>query len=316
MTRTSRPILAAAIGVMLLSSAVGTFSNSTSTAAWTDRARFTASATTGKWKTEPPSDPQHPSEVVVAAGNTNTKLLSTGWKVFGPKNNNSFCATMSITGAQSEPQPWELRADMTKPPFNGMSGTSDVMYGLWVDGTQYGGRVQVGFSNPAGDSRTLMIRGVTAGDPKSPWDPDWNNALLTDQRNLEVVVCVSGAPTPAAGDPSWYKVSQSASGTWTGTRACVRLQVAGRVADEKANPFYFGWSGQLDLTAAKAHIRDAGHTVRNDLEWDPWPSGGYQFSTTPETFNPLADSYRIDSGRMTAIRGTETTSIQACLIGD
>lgn len=282
---------------MLLALGIGATASSTTTAAWTDPAHFTTAASAGYW-----GSTTNPSDVVMVPGNEYTEITGTQWNVAAAPGNLDFCVTITITGTQPDPQQWELRADMSLPPFNGMTGTS---------GMYYGGSTQVAFSNPADDPSTLVIRGVGSGDP---WNANWNNSLLTDQQTLQVTICVSYAPVPAAGDHSWYQTQQAPSGTWTDTLACVRLDATGLVTDLEANPFYFGWTANLDLTAAKAHITAAGKTL-NYVSWSPSPSSGYQFTISPTTTSPPQDSYIIDSGRMTALRGTNTTGIIACVHG-
>ncbi len=289
-------LLGATVGLLLLVIGIAVTAQSTTTAAWTDPMNLTAAASAGQWSVHTPSD------IVLVPGNEYTVIDGTQWAVAETPGNLDFCVTIAITGVQSEPQVWELRADMSLPPFNGMTGTSNIFYS---------GSTQVSFSNLEDDPSTLVIRGAGSGDP---WNANWSNALLTDQQTLHVTICVSYAPVPATGEPSWYETTQGPSGTWTDTLACVRLDATGLVTDLEANPFYFAWTATLDLTDAKTHITGAGKTL-NYVSWSPSPSNGYQFTINPTTTNPPPDSYVIDSGRMTALRGTNTTVITACVHG-
>lgn len=302
MRRRTRTVGQMAWGVLALLLCAGLAAHTSTMAAWTDPAVVAAQASTGTWIDEEEPDPSNPSEIVVEPGNEYTVIDSTDWSAVAA-NGSSFCVVLVVSGADPEPHEWELRADMSLPPFNGTTGTSNIFYS--------NSPAQVQFSTAPGDPSTLVITGVGTGSP--PWNEAWNNRFLTDEQQITVRVCHSNTPIPAPGDADWYTVEQTPL-PWTDTLACVELTATGTVTDLVANPFYFGWVGTLDLSAAKQHIVDAGRTV-NYVGWAPSPSQGYGFTTSPTAYQPPADQYEITSGRLTTIRGTESTTVRACVYG-
>ncbi|MEV8252841.1 hypothetical protein AB0O95_02625 [Rhodoglobus sp. NPDC076762] len=267
-------------------------------AAWTDPAIFVAEATTGTWANTAPT----PSSIVIVPGNTSTSLDSTVWDIPASPTSSAFCVDVTVRGTDGTPREWQLHADMTLPPFNGRTGS---------DGIYSRGSTQARFSTSSASPTTLVITG--AGSGGSNWNESYNNRLLTDTQQLIITICVSNTPIAAPGATSYYSVTQTPT-TWTDTQACIAVTATGKVTDLQANPFYFGWQATVNLAAAKNRILSAGKTV-NYVGWSPSPSSGYQFTTSPTAYYPPADSYAITTGRATAIKGTQSSTITACVYG-
>ncbi|QAV70490.1 hypothetical protein ESZ53_08590 [Salinibacterium sp. UTAS2018] len=265
-------------------------------AAWTDPAVFVAEATTGTWASTAPT----PSSIVIVPGNTATVLDSTVWDIPASPTSAGFCVDVTVRGTDATPRAWQLNADMTLPPFNGQTGTG---------GIYYSGSTQASFSTTAPSA--LVISGSGSGG--SNWNASYNNRLLTETQQITITICVSNPPIAAPGSTSYYSVSQTRT-TWTDTQACIVTTATGTVTDLQANPFFFGWQATVNLTAAKNRILSAGKTV-NYVGWSPSPGSGYQFTTVPTVYNPPADSYAITTGRATAIKGTQSSTITACVHG-
>lgn len=261
--------------------------------AWVDQVHVAATAAAGQWVTAPVVPPPP-----ILGGNQDTVLKGTDWLITGTPND-SFCVDVTITGASATPQPWTLVLRLDRAPFNGSA----------VSGIHYQGSNQVQIAAVPGDPSQARVTGVSSAG--NPWNANWNNALLTSSQSLTIRLCDSSPGVPALGDPSWYTVSV-AQGTWTPTLACLAITVTATTGND--NPFYFGWVADLSLVSAKNHITGSGKTV-NYVSWTPDPSGGFQFLTTPSTYNPVADSYHIASGRMTAIKTGGHTTITACVNG-
>lgn len=234
----------------------------------------------------------NPGDVVSPGDNTTQEDVT--WT--SPANPASqVCTTISVRGQSATPAPWSVTLNLSGAPFYGAS----FLY--------YTGSTQVSFQHAPGSA---TVTGVGSG---SPWNSSWSNSTLTSAQTLTFTVCGYPAGAPSVQDDSWRSVSQSMQGTWTPTLACVAVTVTGTV-DPAVNPFFFGWQANIDLTGAKQHIVDSGRTV-NYVSWDPWPSGGYQFTHDPASSNPIADVYSITSGTMTAVRAGSSQTIVACVHG-
>ena len=290
----ARKTLTAAIAAVFVLGAVST--SVPTEAAWTDSTRFAAPASAGTWQT------QTPANSVIVPDSATTSIKGTNWEISPAPGNLGFCVALSITGASAQAAPWELRADLRKAPFNGMS-VSDVYYG---------GTTQVTLKASPGDRSTLVITGV--GQASQPWNAGYNNVLLDSSKTLQIRLCAGSAPTPPLGDPSWYSTSV-ARGEWTAARACKVLTVKGRVTNLDANPFFFTWVAQLELTDAKQQITGSGKTI-NWVQFTPSPNPGWEFALSPEATKPVADRYTLTGGSQMAIRGTQETSVTACVVAN
>ena len=278
----ARKTLTAAVAAVLVLGAVST--SVPTEAAWTDSTRFAAPASAGTWQT------QTPANSVIVPNSPTTSITSTNWEISTGDGGAAFCVVLVVTGKSAQPTAWELRADLRKAPFNGIA----------LDRVKSQGD-PVTLRAAPGDPSTLLITG------------DSTNRVLDSSRTVRVRLCVWDAPIPPVGDPSWYTTSV-AQGEWTTSKACKVLTVKGRVTDLDANPFFFTWVAQLDLTDAKRHVLSSGG-VLNWLEFAPWPSDGYQFRLNPAATDPIADRYTVTGGRMTSIRGTQQVTVTACVHG-
>lgn len=239
-----------------------------------------------------------PATSVVVPGNANTAQQSVSWQIPSTANN-QFCVTTTVTGTSTTPQPWSLSIDLAKPPF----------YGATANQLFYQGTAQVVIAPQPGDATKARVTGSSS--PGNPWNAAWNNALLDSSKSLTITLCDSSPQVPTAGDASWYTVGQT-QGTRTATRACVNLTVTATTTAAD-NPFFFGWNASIDLAAAKQYLIANGKTI-NYVDWTPDPSGGYQFTTSPGTTKPVADSYALTSGRMTAVKAGGSTTIVGCVV--
>lgn len=283
----------AALGVVLFAVGLGTVA--TTTAAWTDPAVVTLQASTGQWAPAPSTTP---ADSVITKGNDATSILSTQWSIAATPADAGFCVEVLITGTQATESAWELHVDTSKAPFYG-------------GGHVWAGPANADLSYPSSLPGILVVRGVTS--PGNSWNSGWNNALLAMGQQLTLKLCASNSPIAPPGPSSWYSV-QLSEPIWSDSRACVVLTVTGKVTDLVANPFYFGWTAHVDLTAAKEMVAAHG-MVLNWVEWTPWQSDGYQYFLTPGDGQDIADTYQLTSGRRTAIRGTGVTTVTVCVHG-
>lgn len=283
--------------------ALGAASTATAThAGWNDAVTFKAVASAASWGNQPPATPANSA---IVPGNTTTDIAGITWDVENPDAGLGFCAALTIRGTTTTPARWELDADLDKPPFNGLSSTR----GITVED-----RVHLSLALSPSNPRIMMITGV--GDPSRAWDPKSNNLMLDSSRTLSITLCLGyNDMLPGLGAPSWYTATtaRGLGADWSDTRACKVLTVTGKVQDLTANPFYFGWKANLDLTDAKARVDE--HRTINSVTWSPWASNGYQFYATPNNSEPVPDTYSITSGRMTVVRGTQSVTITACVTG-
>jgi len=283
-------IAAAALGVPAAVSATS--------AAWQGDIDTTVAASAGAWA---------PADTVVQAGNGQTSINSISWQL-DDDDGEGFCATTTITGVSDTPQPWELTADLSKPPFNGISFENGDVY--------YQGSAQVTIK--AENATTLDITGVSQAG--QPYNAAYNNALITSSQTLPVTICTEQAPVPAVAAASDYDASVSDPVTTQSgdeLQVCETLTVTGLVTDTVDDPFYYGWTADLDLRPAKQIVDAEGYRL-DSISWSPyWPSQGddYFFTTAqPSGDNKtVQDDYTITSGRQTVLRGTGSTALTACL---
>lgn len=238
-----------------------------------------------------------PASTVVVSGNTDTAVQDLDWQISGNPTG-QFCVTATLTGTSATPKAWQLLVHLDKPPFYG--GTPNDLF--------YSGSSQVNIAAVAGDSTLARITGSSS--PGNPWNQAWNNALLDTTRTLSITLCDSNPRTPTPGNPSWYTATTT-QGTQSSNQACVKLTVTA-IVDEDDNPFYFGWQASVNLVAAKQYLINSGKTI-NFVSWNPDPSGGFQFTTSPTASQPVADSYALTSGRNTPVKAGDTETITACV---
>lgn len=243
--------------------------------------------------------PATPASTVVVSGNTDTAVQDLDWQIPGNPTT-QFCVTATITGTRPTPTAWELLIHLDQAPF----------YGASVNDLYYSGSSQVNIAAVTGDPTLARITGKSS--PGNPWNQAWNNALLDTSKTLTIKLCDSDPQTPTQGNPAWYNAT-TAPAAQSANQACVRITVTATV-DAAANPFYFGWQANVSLVAAKQYLVNNGKTI-NYVSWNPDPSGGYQFTTSPTATQPVSDSYTLTSGRMTPIKAGDTETITACVHG-
>ena len=238
-----------------------------------------------------------PATEVIVPANTDTVMQDIDWQIPNSPNG-QFCTTTTLTGATASPKAWQLLIRLDKAPY----------YGATASQVFYRGNSQVTISPVAGDPTLARVTGVS--NPGNPWNSSWNNALLDSSKTLTITLCDSSPQAPKAGDTSWYAAT-TAKGTQNASQACVVLTVTPKV-DEDDNPFYFGWQASVDLRAAKSYLTGLGKTI-NYVSWSPDSGGGYQFALSPTATNPVADTYTLTSGMMSAIKAGDPTTITACV---
>lgn len=247
----------------------------------------------------PPNDP-------FSGGNTNTNLKIVTSSDYAFANSNlQVCVNLSVTGTTSTPAPWELRVDLSLPPFNGLSSSA----------LQSQGQNQVNVDDAGGGF--ARVYGKT--NSGNPWNADWNNALLTSSQTLDKIkLCSYNTPQAIAAstDPSWYTLTYT-NGEWTATKACVTVTAKATV-DPTYFPFDFVWQATLDITAAKNKITSSGKTL-NYVSWIPSTGSGYWTSTPTNYNNPLPNSYAIVSSQNGGNNGNlntnnfKTQTVTACV---
>ena len=234
----------------------------------------------------------------MSAANDATVISDIEWNLGSARQ---VCTVASVTGIDGTPRDWAIRVDPNAAPWSGTSAGQIDVNGTGIVTAQ--------------DDGMVLITGRTRG---GRFDPRTNNTPLTSDQTATITICNYNAPVPPpATDPSWYSATTT-QGTWTDTQACIVLTVATTRSDFAINPFFYGWTTTIDLTAAKARITSAGRTL-NDVSWQPYPNGSTDFWATPATYDPPLDSYTLTSGYNTALRaaggGADSTTATICVRG-
>ena len=269
--------LAALIAVAGLMLGAGTVAPTS--AAWQDRVHaMSAAASASSWDT-----PRPPTQYGPFSAGDDTALLAPPQWSLPETNGGTICATLTVTTTSDEPAPWSVVISVDQAPYWGLRADS-----FWGS--------DVTFTPMPGDDTRVVMSGT------SPLPPG---------QTLTVTVCTwtDNAPPPAEAD--WYSVTTSPVPGATATRVCVDTTVTGR-KDVAEYPFSFGWQATVDLSAARAQMTAAGGSA-DYVEWSPHPGDGYWFTAEASPTTP--DVYSLTSGKMTALRGTQSVSITACLVG-
>lgn len=324
---TTRTLLAGVLVVMLLGGGVAGASG------WFDEAHFSAGVSSGTWTSTPTPEPspsstdgdqgsgtpqpsprpstpgggQTPADRVITAGNDHTVVSSVTWAddragtapVPGTSQTNrsrGFCATVVISGADTAPGPWALTVDLSVPPFEGNAPNTDD----WGNG----GTVTV-----SRQGNTLFLTGV---------QQDWAHPDISSAQTRTLVLCTSnlGWQVETVPEDTYWKASQTPA-YWdeANGRACTVLTVQGTVTDLGANPFYFGWSRVVDLSATKELFAlKNGGTQGEGLSSSPQTAGGDNFKVQRGPGDgPVADQYTLTSSFNSAIRGMGEYSVTICV---
>lgn len=294
MTARRRLARASVTAAAALSLVLGLTAVTTTTAAWTDSTNFRGSAAAGTWGTEEPTGPLEPGP--------DTILSDTVWTITDP--NQEYCFETTVSTTSTTPVRWSVLAHLDQAPFWGASAWQ-LFYRTSSQGPIQASATDAGAGLAA-------VRGPWSA--ANSWNAQWNNGMITAGTSLRIRMCNAQPAVAPVADASWYSVTTTPGTQWDARRACVNVTVTGN-RDAAAYPFFYGWTGTLDLTGVKQFITANGGRV-NNLELQPWPSSGFQFDLSPATTSPVADVYTITSGRMTALQGSAPRSIVACVNGN
>lgn len=283
-------------------STTSTTSSTTSTTSTTSSTSSTSTTTT----TLPPTTTTPPSPSVdnggIGAANQNTVIADIDWEINSARQ---VCTVAHVTGIDDTPRDWAIRVNLDAPPWYGMPANQ-----VNLNGT--GTRV---IESPS----SVLITGRTHG---GGWDPRTNNTPITSSQAALITICSYNNPVPPPADPSWYTVTTTpgteADGSWTDRKACYVVTATTTRNNLVTHPYFYGWRTDIDLTAAKARITDAGNTL-NYVSWSPYANGETDFWASPQTYNPPQDRYAIRSGFNLALRaaggGHDSASLTVCVHG-
>lgn len=212
-----------------------------------------------------PVPPFTPAEGMTAAATINGWGIPTTWTHTGPSTppgpvnpgapsvvmtdiewtlvtNNPVqaCFTAHVTTTSTTPMDWSLTIDMSRPPYNGadprvlqLSGQDSWRYTLHRDTPEPGIVTVTGSAN---GGRTTVVAG---------------------QEHL-VDVCAWTLPEGVQTPGAYTVTTVPASGAdWTDRRACLVTTVTGNGTE----PFYFGWTADVDMTPAIDHLAEAGRQL-------------------------------------------------------
>ena len=215
----------------------------------------------------------------ISSANADTVIRSIDWNISRARQ---VCTVANVTGIDGTPRAWAIRIDLTASPWN---RTAPSQIDLNGTGT-------VTLESPS----SVLITGRSG---RGAFNPRFNNTPITNTQTAAVTICNYNSPVPPPADPSWYSVT-TAQGTWTDTQACVVVTVT--ASGLATDPFFYGWTTSVDLTAAKARISGAGRTL-NFVGWSPYPNGIDNYAANPVAYQPPLDSYTLTSGFDFALRG-------------
>jgi hypothetical protein len=245
-----------------------------------------------------PTNPPYPGpNGGIVPANPNTVIEDIPWTINTARQT---CAVIHVSGVDATPRHWALRIDLTKAPW---SGTSPNNINLQGTGTLV-------IESPT----SVLITGRTH---RGGWDPRTNNTPITASQTALISICDYNGPVPPPADPSWYTITTT-QGAWSDTQACLVVTATTTLGSVATVPFFYGWTTQVDLRAAKARITGAGRTL-NYVSWSPYANGETDFAATPTTYNPPQDFYTIRSGFNLALRaaggGHDAHGFTVCVHG-
>jgi hypothetical protein len=267
-------LAAVLVGVLALVVVTGVAQSTERTsAAWTNPAVVVAQLNAGSWSTGP-----------VNPGDGSTVLTDIEWTLV-TNNPVQVCFIATVSTTSTTPVPWSLRMDLTQAPFNGVTsgfGIED------VGGNGYAWKLGVTYDTAA---MTATVQGRTGVDQPL--------TSITSATTLRFKVCHYGLP-PGVQTPSAYTVSYANTPAWTPTRACVTATVRGNGSSR----FYFAWTAELDMAAARtslAHFSGWSNPTGNLSQLTQTDLGGNRF--------------RFQSGTAANIAGTQTYVFTYCAEG-
>lgn len=308
---TARTLVIGILTVTLLGAGVA------GAAGWFDDAQFRAGVSSGSWSPTPgptvppkpspgPTTPDHtvPADGAFQPGNSRTEISAVTWTDGGGAEITSGtsasnpgrqeCAAVTVRGradssAAETSTPWQVLVDYTQAPYHGERPN----FG-WVEGQHVSDA----------DATHFLISGVVTLSPGQ-------------QQVVQVCNYWQYAQLPAAEGISDITVGDP---WWTGTGVgegdlCVEVDVIGTVTDLTADPFFHGWSHQVDLSEATRIYRSARPTDPSHVVFTPGPEGGYSYRIDSESTDwmPFRQAYQLSSSTTTFLRGTGSVSLRACL---
>lgn len=211
------------------------------------------------WAYTPPAGP-------VSPGNGNTVMPNIEWTLV-TNNPVQVCFTATVSTTSTTPVPWQLKMDLAQAPFNGTTSQFALLNA--PGGADIAWKLGITYDHTA---MTALI----AGKP----DVDAPVTTITSATTLRFQVCNYNLP-PGVQTPSAYTVTYSNSPAWTATRACVTATVTGNGTSR----FFFGWTAEIDMSAARAAVGGSGWSELTDNFWQLTRTdlGGNKFRFTSNT---------------------------------
>lgn len=248
----------------------------------------TTTSSTTTTTTQPP--PPRVTSGGISSANPETVISAIVWDQPAATK---VCTQVAVTGISSTAWHWAIQIDLTVAPWFGTSAQHLSAQGTGVTTIL---------------SPTLVL--VTGQSSGGPWDPQRNNTPITNSQTALVTICNQNPVAPTPGDSKWYTVTPTLQPA-TKTEACVVVTASPTAA--APTPFFFGWTANIDLTAAKAALVAAGGTPKN-VTWSPQPNGTPNYSATPVNANTPFGAYTIVSGLEYALRaGGAPATITVCV---
>lgn len=284
-------------------------------AAWSARVTVTAGVSSGTWTSTPvptpspsgstnPTTPPATGTGIITVGNATTAMSEVTWTDFsgnaltpGTSASNpgrQTCALVQVRGTGATASPWRLDVDISGAPFYGTN-----------PGFVYDGAWTLSQPNPT----TLTLTGT------SP---------LTSAQSVQVRLCSYWihAPVPAAPSGAWTATTGDPQWSADHSRVCQTLSITGTATDLTAAPFYVGWDTTLDLTAAAALYATTTGRQPDTTVFTPDPQYGYAYvidgnaSGSGAWRNSFAPHVELANGTTTALLGTGSTSVTACVFNN
>lgn len=282
-------------------------------AAWSAKVTVTAGVSSGTWTTSPTPTPSNSPEStttpnastgIITVGNTTTTMSDVTWTDFsgnaltpGTSASNpgrQTCALVQVRGTGATASPWRLDVDISGAPFYG-ENPGFVYDGAWALSQS--------------DSSTVTLTGTSS---------------LTSAQSVQVRLCnywihtsvpstTTGTWTATTSDPQWNADS---------SRVCQTVTIAGTATDLNTTPFYYGWDTTLDLgPAAELYLQRTGRQPDTTV-FSPDPQYGYAYAIDGDSSgsgswrNSFASTVRLSNGKTTALLGTGSTSVTACVFNN
>lgn len=182
------------------------------------------------WAYAPPAGP-------VSPGNGDTVMPSIEWTLV-TNNPVQVCFVATVSTSSATPVPWRLRMDLAQAPFNGATTPFTLLNA--PGGPDIAWKLGIAYDYGA-------MTAVVSGKP----DVDSPITTITSATTLRFMVCNYNLPSGVQ-TPSAYTVTYTNTPAWTQTLACVTATVTGN----NTSRFYFAWTAQVDMSAARAAVRN------------------------------------------------------------